>query len=97
MIRCDFCLAADPPWEFPAGEINIPEAEWRSIGPWTACDSCRELIDANDRDGLAARAEAQGVSDFVAARYLHERFFAARRGPARPIEPTPLHGHLFES
>lgn len=60
-----------------------------------ACQECRDLIEAGDRSGLAERvllteAVRMGVvSKKLARQYardLHDRFFRARRGEARPIK-----------
>lgn len=46
---CDFCLAPDPAWEFPAGPVQVAghHAITDSIDGWAACDHCHELIEAD--------------------------------------------------
>lgn len=52
---CDFCLAPDPTWEFPANPTLIPDGRFdASPDDWAACDECRELIEAGDFDALVA-------------------------------------------
>lgn len=47
---CDFCLAPDPRWEFPATDMPIKghPVMTDSYGSWGACDLCCKLIVASD-------------------------------------------------
>lgn len=56
---CDFCSARDAPWVYEAESyISFVSKALvgESVGAWAACESCKRLIDANDRKGLAKRA-----------------------------------------
>lgn len=53
---CDFCLAPNPEWEFPADPTLVPAARVDlSPDEWAACGECRELIDEGDVDALVVR------------------------------------------
>ncbi len=39
-------------------ELRLPEWEWKSVGDFYACDSCRRLIEGGDWKGLEDRAVA---------------------------------------
>lgn len=94
--KCDFCSAPDPPWLYSAANFAMEQAAWGSSGGWGACDRCSELIEADNRRGLAERsvqsnplvaalqptpAERRQITAEVMA--LHDRFRQARRGPRR--------------
>jgi hypothetical protein len=94
---CDFCSAPDPVVAYACRSFDatLPENathEHRMIGAWVACQPCRELIDAGDREGLVARSEKRWhekhpgedaeTSDLVRPwiERLHDGFFAHRTG-----------------
>lgn len=100
---CDFCLASDPTWEYPATDMPVkghPLID-ESTGEWAACDECHALIEAKKLGALVERcAQAQLGAETPAdvhapplpilRRQLREnmlRFFDARTGPARPFTP----------
>jgi hypothetical protein len=63
---CDFCNAASPTWDFPcedflaviagvtyAGEVEAAPQDYR--GAWSACETCKVLIEAGEWRALAER------------------------------------------
>lgn len=106
---CDFC-SAPPLWLFPAEHFDMgtnvfdPAIVHRSESDWAACQECHDLIQAEDRQGLAERTLTTIVRKAeVATRVerrriertarpatldLHDRFRANRTGPPIPIRPT---------
>lgn len=100
-LVCDFCLAPDPPWEYPAKTTMLP-AGTESLGSWCACDACRELIDADKREELASRSrvkhkEMTGLSfPMSVIRQTQAQFWSNKTGPAREVKLTPIHGRWFE-
>jgi hypothetical protein len=52
---CDFCSSSDVTWSYDAADYILDE-KWGSRGGWAACDECHDLIEADDRLGLARRA-----------------------------------------
>ncbi|WP_028058276.1 hypothetical protein [Candidatus Solirubrobacter pratensis] len=58
-IVCDFCLAPDPTWGYPAAEMEIvgqhPGGVNRSDDDWSACEECHALIEAHNVGGLVER------------------------------------------
>lgn len=93
MPICDFCSSASPAWRYPAQSFQ-DEFGSRSVSDWLACEECHRLIEAGNRDGLAARvmltptAIALGIDPVAAqsyARGLHDGFFRNRRGTAMRV------------
>jgi hypothetical protein len=90
MVICDFCCSPDVLWSYPAADFHVEGVPLASDGAWAACPDCSALIEAGDREGLARRALASSpafmrVRCLPFMRALHEQFFQARRGPARPV------------
>lgn len=96
--RCDFCSGGPVTWSYPALNFvaYVSDAIFgESVGAWAACDACHALIEASDRSGLTARAMRDLVRILPAGEAtheltaqmaaLHDRFFAVRTGPARPL------------
>ena len=105
--HCDFCYAADIRWRYPCRSFIGPSDAYgntvvteHSVGDWAACESCHLLIEAGQREELAARsyesshapAEYQQLKqlarrqDLIAwFRALHDGFFDHRTAPAVPI------------
>jgi hypothetical protein len=53
--KCDFCSAAYPAWVHPSADFVV--GNWGSAdNAWAACETCHELIVAEDKTGLANRA-----------------------------------------
>lgn len=106
MTRCDFCGSQEPVCAYPAADFSasllalseqyepLDRAEWRSRGPWLACEDCRALIDADDQPGLTDRATRiyagrGGLSEQqlrVGLTMLHDAFWRYREGPARALD-----------
>ena len=55
---CDFCNAPNPVWRFSARPFVVDYGTMASASDadWAACDACRALILADDRNGLVDRA-----------------------------------------
>jgi len=55
---CDFCNAPNPVWRFQARPflVDYGAMAGASDAGWAACDACRDMILANDRNGLVDRA-----------------------------------------
>lgn len=62
IARCDFCAGATPAWGFGCDDFETPAHTGegllihRSIGGWAACPACKALVEADDVEGLVARA-----------------------------------------
>lgn len=54
--KCDFCSAPFPAWVHPSADFIMAEGWASADGAWAACDTCHELIEAEDRRALAERA-----------------------------------------
>ena len=90
-LFCDFCTEPHPTWGYPAKsfelDVGLPVG-LVSEGGWAACDVCHDLIEADKRDALLARAldKLVGQLPMDEARELmatlHGRFFANRCGPS---------------
>lgn len=52
---CDFCLAENPTWSYPASPMNIElrGAIDATQDDWAACDRCHELLERKDWRTLA--------------------------------------------
>lgn len=54
-VVCDFCLARNPCWEYPASLVAVdahPAIDY-SDDEWAACERCSRLIERGDINGLA--------------------------------------------
>ena len=70
-------------WRYTAGDRD-----------WLACEKCRAVIEAHDRQGLLERVLLKPLPQTVSERYaprheqkareLHEQFWETREGPPRP-------------
>lgn len=58
--RCDFCNEDDPMWMIPARDFSLPEAfgplSPGSLGNWSACETCKRLIESDQWNRLVTRA-----------------------------------------
>jgi hypothetical protein len=54
--ECDFCLDCRVRWLYDCGRVFLEAYGFGSEGRWAACDFCAAMIDAGDREGLAARS-----------------------------------------
>lgn len=106
-LICDFCGVHHPTWDFPcktfvdtwtgirSGVYGKTEG-FDSGGDWTACDSCMQLIVADDYKALSKRALKQfgdGTPAEKSAMYarlstMHRQFRDNRTGPPVPISNT---------
>ena len=97
MSLCDFCSASAPAWRYPAASFQDDFGS-HSVSDWLACEDCHRLIEAGDRDALAAQVmltptAKEGIAARILnetfakhyARGLHDGFFVNRRGSARRI------------
>lgn len=99
---CDFCSSPEPSFQFRAHVIEIVfGAQYHAISSpyWTACEECKQLIEQNDRDGLALRslaglrvssqgAELAKLSDeelLESLKQMQALFFICRIGRAERI------------
>lgn len=99
-LVCDFCSSTGPAWRYPARTFIaycVPNLAGESVGDWAACETCRGLIEADDRCGLAERSVEQLISGRPELRELradlcaelmrlHGKFFENRCGDAREME-----------
>jgi hypothetical protein len=84
-VGCEFCGSLRPRWTYPI------EGDQERM----ACDACREVIEADDREALLERALLIPVPRTVPDRYaprfrssakrLHLDFWQRRAGPARRL------------
>jgi hypothetical protein len=95
-LLCDFCSAPSPAWRYPARTFLaycIPNIAGESVGDWAACDSCHDLIESDDKRGLAKRSLDELISKHAESREaaavlyeelagLHQKFFEHRTGAA---------------
>jgi hypothetical protein len=97
---CDFCSGQDVKWRYPAKTFlayitNSVAGE--SLGDWAACSKCHDLIEQDDRAGLAASS----IESLIAVHpemaeikedlhremaVLHQIFFNSRIGPVIQFE-----------
>jgi hypothetical protein len=97
-VSCDFCGSAEVAWQFPCETWDIenpvaPGLTHRMLDSWMACTPCRDLVDADDWDGLLARVLVESPmasmlpADQVAAmlRPLWTGFAEHRRGAPIPV------------
>jgi hypothetical protein len=79
-LLCDFCAREAPCCYYPVEEFELRGGgvTWRSGTRFYACPACRELIDRDDYDGLAARCR---IPRRIADR-IWTGFRLCRTGPA---------------
>lgn len=101
---CDFCLAPDPTWEYPAARMPLQGHPIIDVseGAWAACDECHALVERADLGALVERSiqgqEQAETPAFVAMQDVYKlrsqlrhnilRFFDARTGPAQPFSES---------
>lgn len=97
---CDFCSAQNPAWQYPALTFLaycISHIGGESVGDWAACDACHQLIEAEDRRGLAQRSlqelilkhpetSSAATELYLELVELQQQFFLHRSGEATPID-----------
>lgn len=94
---CDFCSSTEIAWGYTADDFAVGGMGWGSRGGWAACEICHGLIEANEREALAAHSleefykhNAGAVPDTKPVRAallahifrVHSMFFASRTGKA---------------
>lgn len=97
VVVCDFCSTPGPEWSFPCRDFMAAPADappWLLQGfkgPWLACSTCRQYVDANDRLGLAIHCAGvlsrrhvdvplgEGI---IRCQEVQSMFFDHRDGPA---------------
>jgi len=91
---CDFCNAPNPVWRFRARPflIDYGPITGESDADWAACNACREMIVADDRNGLVDRAMlmAPAIPDLPEAdvrelRRWSQGLFFTHRVPCAPV------------
>ncbi len=96
---CDFCSEPNPAWSYPARNFISHAAGGlvaESIGAWAACETCHELIAADNRAGLTERSvstllakqpdlDVARIGVTAELRELHAKFFLNRAGNPTPI------------
>jgi hypothetical protein len=55
---CDFCTGPAPGWRYPARDFGTEP--WGSVGDWSACDACHDLIEA----GLWAKVTYRALKSY---------------------------------
>ncbi len=92
MDKCDFCGSEDVMWLYPAKDfdyIMVDGETYRSLGEWAACETCADLIERGDRDGLmegSAKNHLNGLSILEKEllkneiRFFHSFFWNNREG-----------------
>jgi hypothetical protein len=102
-LKCDICYAETPTWDYPVKSFQMPALNWVSIENWAACDTCHDLIEADDRIALNQRSlgtfilpdgstppewERPFLLEII--EQLNEKFYANRLGPATLISQEEL-------
>jgi hypothetical protein len=52
---CDFCDKPAPSWCFPAQSFDASPGVVGSLGEWSACETCHDLIEGGNWSALANR------------------------------------------
>lgn len=68
---CDFCSLASVKWRYDAEDFEtarIGNVAAQSIGHWGACATCKEMIDAGERESLAERSTMALIKNATAGR-----------------------------
>lgn len=108
-VICDFCSAPGVRWTFAArdfvldaektgltNDVGAP-LDWASREGWAACDPCKLLIMATDREGLARRSASRYVkhhggsfTETLPSVRLAQDGFWANRTRVEPVASTPF-------
>jgi hypothetical protein len=100
--KCDFCGDPRPAWRFPACDFTRSvngntRCRFASVGPWAACQPCRDLIEAGQWARLRRRflrlfhAAAPGLSPAASVPVAADlaplwlQFQQNRTGPAERV------------
>ena len=91
--KCDFCDNPGPSWYYPAQSFDMVHGVLGSLGEWSACETCHELIEGEDWIALADRCAEMICKDSTqrerCAAYtlkLHAKFVRHRTGEAFRID-----------
>lgn len=78
---CDFCLALNPTWEYPAAPMPIQGHHTidRSEDEFAACDECHRMI------------EQKSVGALVERMVTEQRRHLTESGTAALFKPVPIH------
>jgi hypothetical protein len=59
---CDFCSSeTELPFQYPAGDFELPDYRYKSAGEWRACATCHDLIDEENWSEIGRRC----LADFI--------------------------------
>jgi hypothetical protein len=91
--HCDFCDDPDPCWHYPAQSFDASPGAMGSLGEWSACETCHDLIEAGNLTALAKRCAELICKDsmrreacFGHMLKLHAEFHRHRTGDAFRID-----------
>jgi hypothetical protein len=91
--HCDFCDDPGPCWYYPAQSFDAPSGAMGSLGEWSACETCHDLIEAGNSTALAKRCAELICKDsmrreacFAHMLKLHAEFARHRTGDAFRID-----------
>lgn len=93
---CDFCADPNPAWEFDCEDFDIEHElgpNQHLVGAWSACEPCKNMIERDDREGVAQRSVAKEIERdphvavirdelLVQVRAFQAQFFEHRTGDA---------------
>jgi hypothetical protein len=74
---CDFCSKPEVKWSFLAETFiafTTPTIVGSSVGNWAACDECRLLVEAENKERLLERSWESLLYDHPEILYLEERY-----------------------
>jgi hypothetical protein len=106
---CDFCGEPGPAWIYPArafevvvavfdeNDLNMDDSIRHAFdGEWSACPTCAELLERDDRSGLLRHAASfqtfepgeamQHARALGLLAEIHRQFLLHRNGPRRPYD-----------
>jgi hypothetical protein len=93
--RCDFCGSTAVRWIYPCRPFYFMFI-FPMSGQWLACEVCRLLIEANETEALALRANntLRAKLPFIPddptdMHKIHDLFRMHRTGPATPYREDP--------
>jgi hypothetical protein len=91
--KCDFCDDPGPCWYYPAQSFDASPGVMGSLGEWSACETCHDLIEAGNATALARRCAELICKDstrrekcFAHMLKLHAEFHRHRMGDAFRID-----------
>lgn len=60
---CDFCGGTDPVWRYPCGDFDLAQFDTGSVGDWSACSMCAEIIESIPLPIHGNRAAVERMAD----------------------------------